>query len=90
MPLPLKKVKFLAQHTPIPEEVDIISKRKKSTSALYVAMYNGKPQSPALKSSDEVLDYMKGLRYIDQYNIQKLHTVGDSELISKINQKYRV
>lgn len=91
MPLPTKKLKVLAEEEPnIPPKVDIISKRRKSTSALFVAVYNGKPQSPTFKTSDEVLEYMNKNHMPNQYNIQKLHTTGDRDLITKINKKYNV
>lgn len=86
MPLPLKKLKFLALHAHIPEEVDIITKRKRSTSPLWVAMRNGRPISPVFNNSSLVENHMAG--YTEQYDIQKLHPQGDSELISKIREKY--
>ena len=88
MPLPLKKLKFLANVPLKTQKVDIISKRRKSTSALWVALVNGKAASPVFKTQDEVMNYM-----IDKepsYNIGKLHIQGDSELISKIREKYNV
>lgn len=89
MPLPLKKLKFLANVPNMKKEVDIISKRKKSTSALWVAIYNGLPICPTFKTKEQVMEYMKFHPDI-QYNISKLHIQGDSELISKIKEKYNV
>ena len=87
MPIPLPKLKKLSKEEPKVEPVDIITKRRRSTSSLWVAMINGRPASPVFKNTDGVIEYMGENR---SYDIQKLHPQGDSELITKINSKYNV
>ena len=93
MPLPLPKLIKISKISVIEKEIDIISKRKRSTSALYCSRnYKGQPNSPLFKSEAEVYDYMKDSKQVNEEfaGIMKLHIVGDSELISKINKKFSV
>ena len=87
VPLPISKLNILANEEPntIPE-VDIITKRKKSTSAKFVAMENGKYLCPTFDSVEGVLRHMG----VGSYNIQKLHMVGDSELITQIHKQFSI
>ena len=87
MPIPLPKLKKLSEEEPEIKPVNIITKRRRSTSSLWVAMINGRPASPVFKNTDEVVEYMGKNR---SYDIQKLHPQGDSELITKIISKYDV
>ncbi len=93
MPLPLPKLIKISKISVTTKEIDIVSKRKRSTSALYCSRsYSGQPNSPLFKSEAEVYDHMKDMQQIDEdfAGIMKLHIVGDSELISKINKKFSV
>ncbi len=87
MPIPLPKLKKLSEEEPEVKSVNIIEKRRRSTSSLWVAMINGRPASPIFKDTDMIMEFMGKNR---RYDIQKLHPQGDSELITKIKSKYDV
>lgn len=93
MPLPLPKLIKISKVSVIKKEIDIVGRRKRSTSALYCSRnLSGQPNSPLFKSEAEVYDYMKDFQQTDKEftGIMKLHIVGDSELINKINKKFSV
>ncbi len=81
MPVPLEKIDSLQPLVEVKlDPIAHVIKRKRATRALWIAMKDGKPIGCIYDTVDEVTRAQGP----GTYNIQKLHPVGDIELIKKI------